>query len=62
MEQREKKFKPKTIYKGQMIEKTKIREGKGQQFNTYGSVYTGWFKDDKYDGFARFITKKGEVY
>lgn len=45
-----------------MIEKTKIREGKGQQFNTYGSVYTGWFKDDKYDGFARFITKKGEVY
>lgn len=30
LEEREKKFKPNTIYKGQMIEKTEIREGKGQ--------------------------------
>ena len=46
----EKKLKDGKIYKGQWIIGTKTREGRGRLVTPKGSVYEGWFKDNKAHG------------
>lgn len=49
-------------YEGQWIPGTMIREGRGRQIWKDGSLYEGWFKNDKAQGFGRLIHADGDVY
>jgi hypothetical protein len=39
-----------------------IREGKGKQIFKDGSIYEGWFKQDKAEGRGRLIHADGDIY
>ena len=49
-------------YEGQWIANTQIREGRGRQVWKDGSLYEGWFKNDKAQGRGRLIHADGDVY
>ena len=49
----------KTRYDGEWIEGQEIRQGRGRQIWHDGSLYEGWFKDDKRNGKGRHINADG---
>ena len=49
-------------YEGQWIKGTDIRQGKGKQIWPDGSIFEGWFKDSKADGYGRMIHNNYYVY
>ena len=49
-------------YEGQWVVGTMIREGKGRQTFKDGSMYEGWFRNDKADGKGRLIHADGDIY
>ena len=44
------------------IVNTKIRQGKGRQIWPDGSMYEGWWMDNKANGAGRLIHADGDVY
>ena len=51
-----------SIYMGQWNKKTKRREGKGEQIWPGGSLYEGFWFNDKANGKGRLIHADGDVY
>ena len=51
----------KTIYKG-MINNKNLREGFGKLFFPDGSIYKGFFRNNKMEGRGRLLNKNGFVY
>ena len=49
----------KTRYDGEWIEGQEIRQGRGRQIWPDGSLYEGWWKDDKKNGKCRLIHADG---
>jgi hypothetical protein len=49
-------------YQGEWILGTNIREGKGIQVWPDGSLYEGWWKDNKANGKGRLIHADGDIY
>ena len=49
-------------YEGQWIIGTVIREGMGKIIWPDGSVYEGWWKNDKANGRGRLVHADGDVY
>lgn len=41
---------------------TKLRYGRGILVRKNGSMYEGWFKDNKFHGYGRVISEIGDVY
>jgi hypothetical protein len=44
------------------IIKTQIKEGRGIEIWPDGSIYEGWWKDDKPNGKGREIKANGDIY
>ena len=49
-------------YAGQWMKGTNIRIGKGKQIWPDGSIYEGWWSDNKANGNGRLIHADGDVY
>ena len=49
-------------YEGDWIVREDIREGKGRQIWPDGSMYEGWWKENKANGKGRLIHADGDVY
>lgn len=49
-------------YDGEWIQGKNIRQGKGRQIWPDGSMYEGWWKDNKANGKGRLIHADGDVY
>jgi len=49
-------------YDGDWILGRDIRQGKGRQIWPDGSMYEGWWKDNKANGKGRLIHADGDVY
>ena len=49
-------------YEGEWIVGRDIRQGKGMQIWPDGSMYEGWWKDNKASGKGRLIHADGDVY
>jgi len=43
------------VYDGEWVRDTQIKEGRGVLVSRLGSVYEGWFKDDKFSHLGRMI-------
>ena len=50
------------VYEGQWIIGTSIREGKGRLLAADGTIYEGWFKQNKAHGRGRCITLDKAIY
>ena len=50
------------IYIGQLKKGTEIADGIGIEVWNNGNIYEGYFKDDKKNGYGRYIYPSGEYY
>lgn len=50
------------LYKGEWLIDSNVREGRGYIKVKDGSIYEGWFKDNKKHGFGRYIFYNGDSY
>ena len=49
-------------FEGEWIQNKMIRQGRGKQIWPDGSMYEGWWKDNKANGKGRLIHADGDVY
>lgn len=57
-----KRLKNGASYLGQWLVGTNIREGKGVQIWPDGSLYEGYWRADKANGYGRLMHKDGDIY
>lgn len=51
-----------SIYLGEWLVNTQIREGKGVQVWPDGSLYEGYWQNNKANYFGRLLHKDGDIY
>jgi hypothetical protein len=62
LQPRKKSHNYKVAYVGQWLIGTSVKTGKGKIQLKDGSVYEGWWKEDKYHGRGRLIHPNGDCY
>ena len=51
-----------TKYEGDWIIGSDVLHGRGALIMQDGTIYEGWFKDNKMNGKGRIVSQKGELY